>query len=272
MVGLLLSLASLALALGVGDMARAVDCKECLDGDVPGVVCLEGPADGGGDWNGVAAPIDPQSLASKANLPRTPPSCFHSVELVLRRERPVKVLLSEMTVRCDSWLGLRLWFCVREAEGEGDSLGWEYDEEDRGGLVGVDGGRVEIDGMFAVRAGEAGRWVPEPLKGDAEVDSYGIAWSSSVLRRLSFFHGRIELRAELGDEAVEATVDDVEARGGGVCPLAGTDRRFVDGERLRIRVLATEPSAEVVDCEALSGGLRAPDAARKRFKRPIVMG
>jgi hypothetical protein len=38
------------------------------------------------------------------------------------------------------------------------------------------------------------------------------------------------------------------------------------------RELATEPSAEVVDCEALSGGLRAPDAARKRLKRPMVMG
>jgi hypothetical protein len=181
MVGLPLSLdgslgGSLALALGVGvgDMARAVDCEVGLVGDVPGVAALEGPADGAGDWNGVAAPIDPQSEASKANLPRTPPSCFHSVELEVRRERPVNVLLSEITVRCDSWLGFRV--CCADAdgaEGDGDWLGLVYELNDGlGGLVGVDGGRVEIEGMFAERAGgEVGRWAPEPLKGDDDVDS-----------------------------------------------------------------------------------------------------
>lgn len=91
-----LVLLSLSLGFGVGDMGIA---DASLDGDTPGVVCLEGPADAGGDWNGVAALIAPQSPLSKANLPKTPPSCFHSVDSEVRRERPVKVLSSEMTVR-----------------------------------------------------------------------------------------------------------------------------------------------------------------------------
>lgn len=98
-----LSLDSFALGLGVRDTASAGECDVSLDGDVPGVVCLEGPAVGGGDWNGiVVAPLCPQSLDSNANLPKTPPSCFQSVEPEVRRERPVNVLLSEMTVCCDS--------------------------------------------------------------------------------------------------------------------------------------------------------------------------
>lgn len=88
-------------------MARVGGCDVSFDGEAPGVVCLEGPDELGGDWKGVAALIAPQSPLSKTNLPSTPPSCLHSCESEVRRERPVKVELSEITVREDSWLGFR---------------------------------------------------------------------------------------------------------------------------------------------------------------------
>lgn len=47
------------------------------------------------------------------------------------------------------------------------------------------------------------------------VDSYGIDCNSSVLRRLSFFQGRMELRAVLDNDEADPTVDDVVTRTGG---------------------------------------------------------
>lgn len=58
------------------------------------------------------------------------------------------------------------------------------------GMCWINGGA-----LVRVRVGEGGGCAPEPLKGDADVASYGIDCSSSA-RRLSFFHGNIELRAE----------------------------------------------------------------------------
>lgn len=94
-----LGLASFCLDFGVGESASKGDCAERFVGEVPGVVCLEGPAEGGGDCSGVPGVSSPQSPLSKANLPSTPPSCLHSVDVEVRRDLPVKVLFNDMTVR-----------------------------------------------------------------------------------------------------------------------------------------------------------------------------
>lgn len=52
----------------------------------------------------------------------------------------------------------------------------------------------------------------------------------------------------------------------------GTANKFVGGERPGMRGLAAGLSPDVEECEAFSGGLREPDAARKRLKKPMVMG
>lgn len=89
-------------------------------------------------------------------------------------------------------------------------------------------------------------------------------------------------RAELGDELVEATVEDVDTRGMAPGKSLGTPKRLADGERRRtlgwVLLLALLSTVDVVvlgdglAVGLLSGGLRPLDAARKRLRRPIVMG
>lgn len=92
----------------------------------------------------------------------------------------------------------------------------------------------------------------------------------------------MDARAELGDELAEPTVEDVDTRGNGPGKSLGTPKRLDEGVRLRTRglvlllaLLSTVDEVVLGDGLAvglLSGGLRPLEAARKRLKRPIVMG
>lgn len=91
-------------------------------------------------------PSPPQSSCSKANVPSIPPSFFHSWEVSEeRRERPVNVLVKEMTVASEE---VRAWPLRTEDIGDVGEVGGAG--KGRVTLVTTEGRELLVVGVVAL--------------------------------------------------------------------------------------------------------------------------